>query len=178
MNRSDASMSSASGPSPASPRNLVCIGGWCGRPWPTLFLLYAKPRSGTAPLGPVREFIDQILAEDRKAPRKQRHTAHRIYVRLGAERADHPIAERTVREYVQFWKLANGKSRGEIFIPQAYDSGLQAQVDWYEAVVELAGELRECGRPRKQSATAATELCSRVVLRARCSELPVDRTKS
>jgi len=98
------------------------------------------PQRNSPVLGPVREFIDQILAEDRKAPRKQRHTAHRIYVRLGAERAAHPIAERTVREYVQFWKLANGKSRGEIFIPQAYDPGLRAQVDWYEAVVELAGE--------------------------------------
>src|SRR5689334_13989398 len=99
-----------------------------------------SPRRDRPVLDPVREFIDQILTEDQKAPRKQRHTARRIYDRLGAERSDHPIAERTVREYVQFWKLANGKSRGEIFIPQAYDPGLQAQVDWYEAVAELAGE--------------------------------------
>lgn len=33
-------------------------------------------------LGPVKEFIDQILATDQGAPRKQRHTAHRIWVRL------------------------------------------------------------------------------------------------
>ena len=33
-----------------------------------------KPR-----LGPVKEFIDVILESDRKAPRKQRHTSHRIW---------------------------------------------------------------------------------------------------
>ena len=99
-----------------------------------------SPHRNSPVLGPVRDFIDRILTEDQKAPRKQRHTARRIYVRLREERSDHPIAERTVREYVQFWKLANGKARGEIFIPQAYDPGLQAQVDWYEAVAELAGE--------------------------------------
>jgi len=98
------------------------------------------PQRNSPVLDPVREFIDQILTEDQKAPRKQRHTSHRIHDRLRHERSDHPIAERTVREYVQFWKLAHGKARGEIFVPQAYDPGLQAQVDWYEAVAELAGE--------------------------------------
>jgi transposase len=97
------------------------------------------PQRSSPVLDPVRDFIDQILIEDQKAPRKQRHTAHRIYARLRDEFSDHPIAERTVREYVQFWKLAHGKGRGEIFVPQAYDPGIQAQVDWYEAVVELAG---------------------------------------
>src|SRR3954451_20048643 len=33
-------------------------------------------------LGPVAAFIDGILEADRKAPRKQRHTARRIYHRL------------------------------------------------------------------------------------------------
>ncbi len=33
-----------------------------------------KPR-----LGPVMEFIDEILRADQLAPRKQRHTAHRIW---------------------------------------------------------------------------------------------------
>ena len=92
-------------------------------------------RRNSPVLDPVREFIDQIQTKDQKAPRKQRHTARRIYDRLCVERSDHPIAERTVREYVQFWNLANGKARGEIFIPQAYDPGIQAHVDWYEAVV-------------------------------------------
>jgi len=43
-------------------------------------------------------FIDAILEADRKAPRKQRHTAHRIWCRLRAEVAAVTVAESTVRE--------------------------------------------------------------------------------
>jgi transposase len=71
------------------------------------------PQRNYPVLDPVRDFIDQILIDDQKAPRKQRHTAHRIYVRLRDELSDHSIAERTVREYVQFWKLAHVKTPGE-----------------------------------------------------------------
>ena len=53
----------------------------------------ARPR-----LEPVIGFIDAILEADRRAPRKQRHTARRIYVRIRAERPGHQIAESTVRE--------------------------------------------------------------------------------
>ena len=34
-------------------------------------------------LEPARSFIEAILEADRKAPRKQRHTAHRMYLKLG-----------------------------------------------------------------------------------------------
>jgi hypothetical protein len=37
-------------------------------------------------VGPLMAFIDAILAGDRQAPRKQRHTAHRIWQRLSVER--------------------------------------------------------------------------------------------
>jgi hypothetical protein len=65
------------------------------------------PQRNSPVLDPVRDFIDQILINDQKAPRKQRHTAHRIYERLCAEFSNHPIAESTVREYVQIRKQAN-----------------------------------------------------------------------
>src|SRR5215469_4752893 len=42
-------------------------------------------------LGPLNEHINRILTEDRDAPRKQRHTAHRIYTRLAEEHPDHPV---------------------------------------------------------------------------------------
>ena len=41
-------------------------------------------------LKPAMDFIDAILELDRKAPRKQRHTAHRIWERLQAELPDFP----------------------------------------------------------------------------------------
>ena len=48
-------------------------------------------------LEPAVAFIDAILESDLKAPRKQRHTAHRIYKRLLAEKPDIQVAEATVR---------------------------------------------------------------------------------
>ena len=43
-------------------------------------------------LGPVSAFIDTILETDRKAPRKQRHTARRIYQRIRTEMPEHPVS--------------------------------------------------------------------------------------
>lgn len=90
-------------------------------------------------LDPLTEFIDAILEADRRAPRKQRHTAHRIYVRIQQERPDCPIAESTVRRYVRARKLALGLMYRETFVPQSYPWGSEAQVDWYEAAVDLDG---------------------------------------
>jgi hypothetical protein len=88
---------------------------------------------------PVREFIDQILRADEQAPRKQRHTAHRISERLRAERPECRVGESTVRGYVRGRKRELGLSGREVCVPQEYAWGGEAQVDWYEAVVELDG---------------------------------------
>ncbi len=96
--------------------------------------LRARPR-----LTPVIDWIDAILEADRRAPRKQRHSAHRIFTRIGQEHPDCPIAESTVREYVRVRKIALGLLARETFVPQSYAWGDEAQVDWYEAVAELAG---------------------------------------
>src|SRR5207244_2896940 len=80
----------------------------------------------------VKEFIDSILASDRKAPRKQRHTAHRIYKRVRQEISDREISESTVRHYVGTRKAVLAASQ-EIFVPQTYTWGGEAQIDWYEA---------------------------------------------
>ena len=90
-------------------------------------------------LGPVMEFIDEILRTDEMAPRKQRHTAHRIWERIRKERRER-VAETTVRRYVRERKHEFGLTAREMFVPQSYDWGVEAQVDWYEAVADLAGE--------------------------------------
>src|SRR5579864_3208797 len=46
------------------------------------------PMRSQPKLEPVKEFIDEILQADQQAPRKQRHTAHRIWQRIGAERSE------------------------------------------------------------------------------------------
>jgi transposase len=91
-------------------------------------------------LDPVKEAIDRMLEGDRKAPRKQRHTAHRIWTRLQEEHPGQGIAEATVRRYVQRRKQELGLASREVFVPQSYDWGQEAQVDWFEAVAKLDGQ--------------------------------------
>src|SRR5205085_3022940 len=91
-------------------------------------------------LAPVAGFIDQILESDRKAPRKQRHTAYRIWKRICAELPENRVCERTVRFYVQERKSALGLTVHETYVPQSYPWGVEAQVDWYEAYADLSGQ--------------------------------------
>lgn len=85
-------------------------------------------------LGPVKHIIDTYLKEDEKRPKKQRHTARRIYRRL-VEEHNFKGSESTVRRYAREVK---GKQR-EVFIPLEYDEGSCAQADWGEAYVILRG---------------------------------------
>jgi transposase len=48
----------------------------------------------------LKAFIDEILESDRQAPRKQRHTAQRIYHRIRTEMPEHPVSAASVRRYV------------------------------------------------------------------------------
>jgi transposase len=95
----------------------------------------ARPR-----LGPVVAFIDEMLQSDRQAPRKQRHTAHRIFTRLQAEQPGYPVAESTVRGYVHQRRRALGLLTHEMFVPQSYGWGVEGQADWYDAVAVVGGE--------------------------------------
>jgi len=89
-------------------------------------------------LGAYRAVIDSWLEADRQAPRKQRHTAKRIHRRLVDEHgAD--VAEVTVRQYVRQRKRELGWPVGEVFVPQVHAPGMEAEVDWGQAVVELGG---------------------------------------
>jgi len=85
-------------------------------------------------------FVNQILETDKKAPRKQRHTAHRIWERIQRELPECQVCERTVRNYVHHRKVVLGLVVHETFVPQSYDWGVEAQVDWYEAYADLSGE--------------------------------------
>ena len=91
-------------------------------------------------LAAVAAFIDQVLDEDRRAPRKQRHTARRIYCRILREFPDAAVAESTVRNHVRARKRQMGVDKRETFVPQSYALGHEAQVDWYEAWIDFAGE--------------------------------------
>ncbi|MHB1571692.1 MAG: IS21 family transposase [Solirubrobacteraceae bacterium] len=99
-----------------------------------------RPVGRRAPaLGPYRPIIDAILIADRRVPRKQRHTARRIWRRLLDEHGAQ-VAERTVREYVAARRRELGEP-GQVFVPQIHQAGIEAEVDWGEAQAVLAGRL-------------------------------------
>lgn len=112
-------------------------------------LASAMPRERKIPererpkLAAAIPFIDSILEADHKAHRKQRHTAHRIWMRLCHEMPEAIVAESTVRQYVRTRKAAMGLLGQETFVPQSYQWGDEAQVDWYEGWVEFDGEERK-----------------------------------
>ena len=80
--------------------------------------------------------IEQILKEDQAMPRKQRHTAKRIWERLKGEgfTGGYTIVKDTVREMTAH--------RQEVFMPLIHRPG-EAQVDFGEALVNLNGKLRK-----------------------------------
>ncbi len=98
-----------------------------------------RPEGRPAPkLGEFHELIDEWLVADLEAPRKQRHTARRIWQRLVDEHgAD--VAEATVREHVRNRRREMGLTVGQVFVPQVHAPAQTAEVDWGEAQVLLAG---------------------------------------
>jgi transposase len=109
-------------------------------------LISAVPAESTPPERKLRKlaassaFIDRILIEDRQAPPKQRHTAHRIWQRLSSEVPGFNGSERSVRSYVHRKRRELGLLQREVFVPQSYNWGVEAQCDWYEACAILGGE--------------------------------------
>jgi transposase len=102
-----------------------------------------KPERERPKLAPALPFIDAILEADRRAPRKQRHTARRIWMRLRQEKPEMVVGESTVREYVRQRKQAMGLLGHEVFVAQSYQFGDEAQVDWYEIFAEIDGQPRK-----------------------------------
>ncbi len=78
--------------------------------------------------------IHQILDDDRQAPKKQRHTSHRIFERLRDEHGD-TGGETVVKDAVRAWK----QGHQEVFLPLSHPPG-EAQVDFGEATIRLAGQ--------------------------------------
>ena len=77
--------------------------------------------------------IDQILTDDQQRPKKQRHTAKRIWERLCVEHA-FTGGYTIVKDYVRRQKLGGQ----EMFVPLAHPPG-DAQADFGEALVVIDG---------------------------------------
>src|SRR5208337_3416615 len=77
--------------------------------------------------------IDAILEEDKSRPRRQRHTAKRIFERLREEHG-YTGGYTIVKDYVRQSKLGSR----EMFVPLSHAPG-EAQADFGEALVVIAG---------------------------------------
>jgi transposase len=84
-------------------------------------------------LGPWLGIIDQILVDDQSQPKKQRHTAKRIYERLKGEHG-YGGGYTIVKDYVRQARLTHK----EVFVPLMHPPG-DAQADFGEALVVIAG---------------------------------------
>ena len=84
-------------------------------------------------LGPWVGVIDQILVDDRSQPKKQRHTAKRIWDRLKAEHS-FTGGYTVVKDYVRLARLR----QKEVFVPLTHPPG-EAQADFGEALVVIGG---------------------------------------
>jgi transposase len=84
-------------------------------------------------LGPWLGIIDQVLVDDQSQPKKQRHTAKRIWDRLKVEHG-FGGGYTAVKDYVRQARLRHK----EVFVPLAHPPG-DAQADFGEALVVIGG---------------------------------------
>jgi transposase len=91
-------------------------------------------------LGSWKSTIDGWLTEDLTAPKKQRHTARRIWQRLVDEQ-DAQVSESTVRHYVAKAKGRRAIAAAEVMVPQTHPLGYEAEVDFGSVSFFLDGVL-------------------------------------
>jgi transposase len=94
-----------------------------------------KPRDAPV-IGPYKQRIAELIEKSKQQPRKQRYTAQRIYEILVGE--GYQGSAGSVLNYVS-QQRQRGKRR-DTYLPLEFDPGQDAQVDWGEAEVELAGK--------------------------------------
>lgn len=112
---------------------------------------WPEPRKKLPPrpsaLDPYKAVIDGILRADLDAPRKQRHTVTRIFHRLIEEHGadvSYPMVRRYVADRKPQIAVEAGKAPIEAFVPQTHPPGMEAEVDFGDVAVRLAGELVTC----------------------------------
>jgi len=91
-------------------------------------------------MGPYRCFVEEWLKKDKDQPKKQRHTARRVYNRLRTEQG-YQGSESNVRRYVRMIRMELGLDLScQVFIACEPEAGQEAEVDWGTATAVLGGE--------------------------------------
>ena len=87
-------------------------------------------------IGPYLDKIAQIIESDKELPKKQRHTAMRIYDRIKEMGYEGKYTQ--VKDAVREMK----RVRGEVYMPLIHRAG-EGQVDFGYALAKVAGQLRK-----------------------------------
>lgn len=135
--------------------NLSQIARETGRDWKTVKKYVDKvdfndpdpmpaPRCLCPKLDPYKSLIDQWLMEDKNAPRKQRHTAKRVYKRLEDETEGFDCSYSLVAEYVKAKKEELNLRRTEGFLPLVHFPGESqgdfGAADFFENGIRYSGK--------------------------------------
>jgi transposase len=99
---------------------------------------YQRLKRPTTVLDPFHALIDSILSADEEAPRKQRHTAARLYRRLRQEYGYSGSYER-VRLYLR----SRSRQQREVFIPLDHDPGQRLECDFGHIAVDFPDGRRQ-----------------------------------
>lgn len=99
--------------------------------------------------------VDSWLFADRLMPRKQRHTARRVYARL-VEEEGFEGSYSSVQRYVKRWREEH-RSDGDGYLELDWSAGVM-QVDFGEAVATIGGATSRCTAwsPRSRTRTCGT----------------------
>jgi transposase len=98
------------------------------------------PERSAPATGPYVDLVRRWLIEDQAAPRKQRHTARRIWQRL-VEEEDARIGESTVRNLVARLRTEIGADHCQVMVPQTHPPAAEAEVDFGEFTASIAGQV-------------------------------------
>ena len=90
-------------------------------------------------MGPYENLVRGWLRDDKGAPKKQRHTARRVWQRL-VEEHDASVAETTVRDFVrQVRAELAAEQLPAVTVAQEHSAGAEAEVDFGEFYADVAG---------------------------------------
>jgi transposase len=101
------------------------------------------PEREAPALGPWMMIIRAWLVADREVPRKQRHTARRVWQRLVAEYGA-AVSESTVRAFVAQVNFELDNTLFAVTVPQTHGPGEEAECDFGEFMAWIEGVWVKC----------------------------------
>jgi transposase len=98
------------------------------------------PVRGRPVLGAYEEQVRDWLVKDKDEPRKQRHTARRVWERLIEEKGAQ-VSESAVRSLVAAVRVEIDAGRPLVNVPQTHPAGEEAEVDFGEFYAVIADQM-------------------------------------